>query len=146
MAKILILDDDKVLCSMLYGQLEEAGHSAVMSHSLRSGLECVNEDAFDVVLLDVELPDGNGLESLPSFMRAPSEPEVIIITGQGEADGAERAIVSGAWSYIEKPYVIRNLDLHLARALQYRKEKLRVTEVPVALKRSKIIGSSKQIG
>jgi two-component system, NtrC family, response regulator len=146
MAKILILDDDKVLCSMLYEELEREGHSAIMTHNLKRGLERVHQESFDIVLLDVQLPDGNGLEYLPRFMQAPSEPEVIIITGQGEADGAEHAIVSGAWSYIEKPHVIRELGLHLTRALQYRREKQKVTEVPVALKRDKIIGSSKQIG
>lgn len=143
MAKILIIDDDTVLCSMLYEQMLAANHKATMAHNLKTGVEKVTSESFDVVLLDVQLPDGNGIEHLPQFKNAPSKPEVIIITGQGEADGAERAIDSGAWSYIEKPHVIRELNLHLTRALQYRQEKKKVTKIPVALKREKIIGSSK---
>lgn len=145
MAKILIIDDDTTLCSMLHEQMLGAQHSATMANTLSDGLQLVKNDDFDIVLLDVELPDGNGIEQLTQFKTAPSEPEVIIITGQGELDGAERAVMSGAWSYIEKPHVIRELELHLIRALQYRVEKNRVTRVPVALKHEKIIGSSKAL-
>lgn len=142
MAEILIVDDDRVLCKMLADQLSRDGHVTSSSNDLRTGLVAVGSRSIDVVLLDVQLPDGNGLEYLPEFTESSSKPEVIIITGQGEADGAEKAILSGAWSYIEKPYVIRDLPLHLSRVLQYRKEQQRVTPVPVALKRAKIIGNS----
>ena len=142
MANILILDDDKVLCKMLCEQMENKGHATVATHTLATGITAAKVEPFDVVLLDVELPDGNGLEHIPCFRKSRSEPEVIIITGQGEADGAEHAVISGAWSYIEKPHVIRELDLHLTRALQYRKEKQKIQKIPVALKRERIIGSS----
>jgi two-component system NtrC family response regulator len=142
MPRILVVDDDRTLSTMLAGQMKAAGHSAEEANTLEDGLKKINRAAFDIVLLDVQLPDGNGLEYLPLFKNAPSQPEVIIITGHGEADGAEKAILSGAWSYIEKPHVIRELSLHLTRALQYRQEKLKVTEIPVSLKRDKIIGSS----
>lgn len=145
MADILIIDDDTVLCSMLYEQITMAGHQAAQAHTLANGSCLAEENGYDVILLDVQLPDGNGLEHIAGFKRSRSEPEVIIITGQGEADGAERAILSGAWSYIAKPHVIRELDLHLARALQYRRERQKITEVPVALKRSRIIGSSSAV-
>ncbi|HSL39403.1 MAG TPA: response regulator, partial [Desulforhopalus sp.] len=139
MAKILIIDDDLLLGEMLQGQVESAGHEAHWAGTLTAGLECARAQAIDVVLLDVQLPDGNGLEYLPRFKKTPTEPEVIIITGQGQADGAEQAVVSGAWSYIEKPFVVRELALHLTRVLQFREEKLKVNAVPVALKRDKII-------
>ena len=145
MATILIIDDDSVLCSMLNEQLTDAGHETDTAHTLTEGLHHAEKREFDVVLLDVQLPDGNGLEHIAAFKRAPTEPEVIIITGQGEADGAERAVRCGAWSYIAKPHVIRELDLHLARALQYRFERQRTKEVPVALKRRRIIGSSPEL-
>ena len=146
MAKILIIDDDTLLGEMLQEQVESAGHEAHWAGTLTAGLECARAEAIDVVLLDVQLPDGNGLEYLPRFKKTPAEPEVIIITGQGQADGAEQAVVSGAWSYIEKPFVVRELALHLTRVLQFRQEKLKVNAVPVALKRDKIIGSSRSLG
>ncbi len=109
------------------------------------GLAAVENDNWDIVLLDVHMPDGNGLENLPQFVQAKSAPEVIMVTGYGALDGAEQAITSGAWSYIEKPNVLRELPLHLTRALQYRKEKQRVKSIPVALKRKQIIGESAAI-
>lgn len=143
MARILIVDDDICICKMLVGYLKERCHDPISVHSLSDGLESITNNSFDILLLDVQLPDGNGLEYLPRFAAAPSSPETIIITGHGDPDGAEKAIISGAWSYIEKPDVITNLDLHLTRALQYRKEKKAIKKVPVALKRNNIIGSSK---
>ena len=61
-------------------------------------------------------PDGNGLDALPKIRETPSCPEVIIFTAEGEPDGAEIAIRSGAWDYIEKPPSVRALMLPLARA------------------------------
>lgn len=145
MARILIIDDDKVLTDMLAGQVAAAGHQVDEVHNLTEGLASVNSAAYDVVLLDVQLPDGNGLDHVHRFRAAASGPEIIIITGHGEADGAEKAIVSGAWGYIEKPHVIRELSLQLTRVLQYRKEKKRVHSVPISLKRENIVGSSRQI-
>jgi two-component system, NtrC family, response regulator len=142
MADILIVDDDQILARMLADHMIASGHRAETAHTLAEGVHKIKSTPFDVVFLDVQLPDGNGLEYLPQFKGAQSMPEVIIITGQGEADGAEKAVISGAWSYIEKPYIFRELPLHLTRALQYRQEKKKVVEVPVALKRDKIIGSS----
>lgn len=145
MAKILVIDDDIMLCEMLVEQLVRIGLVAKGVSTLSDGMNQVGKDDYDVVFLDVQLPDGNGLEYLPRLKAAPSSPEVIIITGKGDPDGAEKAITSGAWGYIEKPNVVRDLLLHLTRALQYREEKKRVEKIPVALKRKHIIGSSAKI-
>jgi len=142
MAQILVVDDDTMLCSMLVEQLGRKGYQVDSANSLQRGIALVREGDWDVVLLDVQMPDGNGLGHLPDFTGAPSHPEVIIVTGHGASDGAEKAIVGGAWSYIEKPHVIRDLFLHLTRALQYREEKQRVSVTPVALKRKNIIGNA----
>ncbi len=142
MTRILIVDDDTVLCSMLEKQLERTGYETESTNTLQQGLDLARKGGWDVVLLDVQMPYGNGLEYLPKFTKTSSYPEVIIITGHGAADGAEKAILGGAWSYIEKPHVIRDLPLHLARVLQFREEKQKLKIVPVALKRSAIIGSS----
>ncbi len=142
MADIFIVDDDVMLQQMLIRQLQLSGHQTNCADTLSKGLEQVLSGAYDIVLLDVQLPDGNGLEYIPNFKDAASSPEVIIITGKGDKNGAEKAIVSGAWGYIEKPHVIKELLLHIARIQQYRKEKDRTEKVPVVLKRDAIIGNS----
>lgn len=145
MANILIIDDDQVLANMLVDHIKAKGHDVIARHRLSDGLAELQTASVDVVLLDVQLPDGNGLDHIEQVASSPTRPEIIIITGQGEADGAEKAVLSGAWSYIEKPYVIREIPLQLTRVLQYREEKQRVMKVPVALKRTNIIGSSPQL-
>ncbi|MEW5722661.1 MAG: sigma-54 dependent transcriptional regulator [Thermodesulfobacteriota bacterium] len=144
MARVLIIDDDQMICRSLAAVVERLGHEAATALTLAEGLDRVAAGRFDVVFLDVRLPDGNGLEALPWMRRSPSSPEVIIITGKGDPDGAELAIKSGAWDYVEKPASLNMMTLPLVRALQYRGEKTG-DKPPVALKRDGIIGHSPQI-
>ncbi len=82
--------------------VKRMGHDAVIAFNMKEGLDTARSDVFDVVLLDVGLPEGSGLCLLPQIKELPSCPEVIIITGCGDPDGAELAIKTGAWDYIEK--------------------------------------------
>jgi len=120
MANVLVVDDDKALCEMLVEHLKRSGHTADGSVTLTTGLQAAQLKEYDVIFLDVQMPDGNGLDYIPKFKNSHSHPEVIIITGKGDSGGATQAITSGAWSYIEKPNVIRELILHLTRVLEYR--------------------------
>lgn len=102
-----------------------------------------SEGHFDLVFLDVRMPDGNGLDLLPRIQGISNPPEVIIMTGYGESQGAELAIRSGAWDYIEKTASVKEITLSLNRALEYRKQKLSVacSSTVISLKRDHIIGS-----
>lgn len=144
MANVLIIDDDEGICNVLSKMVEGIGHDATCALSLEEGLKQVSSKTFDVVYLDVRLPDGDGLDALPRIVRGPLSPEVIIITGEGDPDGAELAIKSGAWAYIEKPASIQKMTLPLVRALQYRREKAATKQAKV-LKREEIVGSSPQL-
>jgi two-component system NtrC family response regulator len=148
MAKILIIDDDESMCYALSRMVSRMGHTPSCAYTISEGLESAAAGDFDVVYLDVRMPDGSGLEALPKVQAAPSSPEVIIITGFGDPDGAEIAIKSGAWDYIEKGCSTREMSLPLLRALEYRKEKIVAgapTKSIVALKREEIIGSSRKL-
>ncbi len=144
MAKILIIDDDREICILLQAVIEKIGHESNYAYSLLDGHKKAIADSYDVVLLDVNLPDGNGLSLLPKLKSTPSIPEVIIITGEGDPDGAELAIKNGAWDYIEKPLSIDGITLPIVRALQYRNEKRAVSN-SIVLKREGIIGESAKI-
>ena len=98
-------------------------------------------------MLDVQLPDGNGLEALPAIRTREHSPEVIIITGVGDCSGAELAIKSGAWDYIEKPSSVHNMSLPLVRALQYREgiKAAKSRGSVKALNRDGIIGESPKL-
>ena len=146
MANILIIDDDPMIRDTLSVQLKSLNHRPMVAEALADGLEMVSSGPFDVVFLDVALPDGNGLEAMPSIRRAPSKPEVIIITGEGDAEGAELAINSGAWDYIQKPFSKQEITLQLTRALDYRASRKALKESSlVTLKRPEIVGDSPQL-
>ena len=141
MAHILIIDDDRLICETISNLVKRLGHQASCAFNLQDGLAAAFSGSFDLVFLDVRLPDGDGLEALPRIQAASSLPEVIIMTGYGDPNGAELAIRHGAWDYIQKPATLDTLTLQLMRALQYREEKKGGQE-RVALKREGILGHS----
>ncbi|OQX10895.1 MAG: Fis family transcriptional regulator [Desulfobulbaceae bacterium A2] len=142
MADILVVDDNLVFSSMLVKLLEGKGFHAQAVGTLVEGLRLAEERGWDVVLLDVGLPDGNGLEFIDRFMATPAEPEIIIVTGHAAPDWAEQAIARGVWSYIEKQHIVTELEPQLTKLLRYRSEKRRVCRAPLVLKRKHIIGHS----
>ncbi len=144
MANVLIIDDEVAICKLLARPIQREQHHVAHALTLGEGLILAADGNFDVVFLDVNLPDGNGLDALPAFKKAPSSPDVIIITGAGNPDGAELAIRSGAWTYIQKPPLMSDIILQLNRVLQYRTEKEQ-RQCPSILKRDGIIGSSPQL-
>jgi two-component system, NtrC family, response regulator len=144
MARVLIIDDDRMFGEMLSEMVQTLGQESLYAPTLAEGLRLATAEPFDVVFLDVRMPDGSGLEVLPQVRQTPSAPEVIIITGAGDPDGAELAILKGAWDYIEKQSSIKQMSLPLVRALQYRQEK-RLRKPPVALKLEGIVGQSPQM-
>ncbi|MFP4038005.1 MAG: sigma-54-dependent transcriptional regulator [Desulfobacteraceae bacterium] len=141
MAGILIIDDDLQIRRLLERLVARLGYKAESAAGIREGLSKAKSGDIDLILLDVVLPDGDGLEALPLFQHTPSSPEVIILTGKGSADGAEKAIRAGAWDYLEKPPTMDTVTLSLTRALQYRSER-RKAKAQEFIDTSDIIGSN----
>jgi two-component system, NtrC family, response regulator len=144
MADILIIDDDRLICDTLSSVVRDRGHIPTCAFSRKEGLEAAAARSFDVVFLDVRLPDGSGLDIVQALRETPSSPEVIIITGFSDVDGAELAITHGAWDYLEKSASIDEITLPLERAMQYRTERQSKAR-PTALKLEGIVGSSPQM-
>jgi len=144
MAEVLIVDDNETTVEVLKKIVQKMGHNVSTALTLNKGLYLSTIKEFDVVMLDVRLPDGNGISSLTEFQNVPSSPEVIIMTGYGDADGAELAIRSGAWDYIEKPASLPMMTLPIIRALQYRETKKQKNNLK-SLKREGIVGRSPQL-
>ncbi|GAU07787.1 sigma-54-dependent transcriptional regulator [Desulfoplanes formicivorans] len=141
MSRILVIDDDIQVCETMHSLISRMQLTCENAQTLTQGLERLEAAAFDVVFLDVHLPDGDGLDALPTIKEAPSKPEVIILTGKGDPDGAELAIKGGVWDYLVKPSPIKNIMLTLNRVLAYRKEKKR-QKPPMALNLEHVIGKS----
>ncbi len=144
MSNILVIDDDKLICDWIAGVVASLGHRCLYAHTLGAGLRMAESELPDVVFVDILLPDGKGLDLLPKLKSIRSSPEIIVITGRGNPDEAENAILAGAWDYFEKPASFEAIRLPILRALEYRAERIEGTP-PVVLKRKGIIGNSEKI-
>ncbi len=144
MATVLIIDDDKLICDWISNVVTQLGHQSIWTHLLWEGLRKVQSEPFDIVFLDVHMPDGSGLEIMSKIKAARSSPEIIVITVLGDPDEAELAIKRGAWDYLEKPASFETLKLPIIRALEYRAER-KSGKPPFVLKRNGIIGDSPKI-
>jgi len=143
MANILIIDDEEYIRDILSARVEGLNHTAYSASTIRQGTELIKKEKFDLVFLDVKLPDGSGLDLLQTIRQLPSKPEVIIITAVGSLKGAEIAIKNGAWDYLNKPLKKEDILLRINRALAYREIKKKGK--PVVLETDSIIGKSPAI-
>jgi two-component system NtrC family response regulator len=144
MANVLIIDDEKQLCELMSRAIDRLGHHVEFALTLEQGLKLAQLNDVDIVFLDVQLPDGNGLKRLPAFLAVPSSPEVIIVTGFADPDGAQLAMECNAWDYLQKPASVDQLRLVVERALRYRKQR-QAGEPKFSLKKHGIIGDSPEI-
>lgn len=144
MSKILIVDDEELMCRALTRKVVSMGHEVACAYTLKDGAKKAGSGYYDVIFLDVRMPDGNGLDAITPMRSTSSQPEVIIITGAGDPDGAELAIRNGAWDYIEKNASINMMVLPMVRALQYR-EAAKIKNPLPAMKTHNIVGSSAAI-
>ncbi|MFV0423226.1 sigma-54-dependent transcriptional regulator [Oleidesulfovibrio sp.] len=142
--RVLIIDDDESMRYALGRAVRRLGFESLAAETAQEGLEKAIQQYIDAVFLDVRLPDCDGLTILPQLAEMPSRPEVIIITGAGDPDGAELAITNGAWDYIEKTASIQEITLTLKRALDFRRERVSARKgCPVRiLRRDSIVGES----
>ena len=139
MARILIIDDDTQVCETLESLVARLGHECFAAQTLQAGLDRLGRAEFDLVFLDVRLPDGNGLEALGQIRNQAEPPDVIVLTGQGDPEGAELAIQGGVWDYLVKPSPIRQIKETLNRALMHRREK---KERDLSLDLTDVVGDS----
>ncbi len=144
MANVLIIDDDTSFCDLLAQAVESTGNQTQIAYTLADGRALLQTQDFDAVMLDVQLPDGVGIDAISEIKALPSSPEVIVITGCGDTRAAEVSIKYGAWDYIEKPATISAITLPLIRAIEYRTAKEQ-NKCSVSFDRSTIIGSSAAI-
>lgn len=145
MANILIIDDDPEIRKLLAMHLNTIDHMPMVVETLSDGLDAVRSVGFDLVFLDVNLPDGCGLDVIEDIKATPASPEIIIITGEGNEAGAEMAFSHGVWDYILKPFSSHEIKLQVERSLSFRESKKQKLMSENQIDRSGIIGSSPEI-
>jgi len=114
---VLIVDDDDVVATQVSWLLEESGYKHERAASVKEALSKLEAAHFDAVLLDVYLPDGNGLALLERALKLDPALVVLMITGRAELRCAVEAMQSGAADFLEKPIDLDYLRTRLERAL-----------------------------
>lgn len=115
MSRILVIEDDVGIRRTLDRGLRLAGHAPTFATDADGGRSAWREGAFDVVVLDVMLPDGDGIELLVERRRAGDPTPVMLLTAREEAALRERAIAAGADDYVTKPFAYADLLARLER-------------------------------
>jgi DNA-binding response OmpR family regulator len=116
--RVLIAEDESHLGTLLENYLTGRGFQVTTRRDGRAALEAMKAEAYDVALLDIVMPELDGLEVLRQVREEPSPPEVIIITGNGTIETAISAMKLGAYDYISKPYRMAEIDLLVRRAAE----------------------------
>lgn len=115
-AKILIVEDEKPLRELLEAELSRSGYQVQSAADGRSGFSCYSEECFTVVLLDVKLPEINGVEVLERMRNLSNIPEIIMFTGHGDIETAVKCIKMGAYDYLTKPVKLDELEIVINQA------------------------------
>ena len=110
MAKILVVDDEPAILRFLKSFLEKRHYAAVTASTGQEALEKFREEAPEVVLLDIRLPDRNGLEVLKEMKRIDPRVSVIIVTAVTDDEIGKRALELGAFDYLIKPFELGHLE------------------------------------
>ncbi len=118
--RILILDDELVIRKALEEQLRRKRLSVCSVSTLEEAESHLQKDEFDLLFVDVHLPDGNGTELLDRIETMQDPPLVVIITGNGTVESAVECMRAGAFDYIIKPFSTSQIDVLMKKAKDYR--------------------------
>lgn len=148
-ATVLIVDDDHFVRMALVEALRSWGYQTAESGDLRTARELLGRDEFSVVLLDIDLPDGSGLDLLTEIRSMMPDTVVIVITGNADFDHAVAALRGGAHDFVGKPLRTQELRVTLRNATETRELRREVVRSRMAMKASggvdAIIGDSPAI-
>jgi two-component system OmpR family response regulator len=111
--KILIVEDSPELALEVKEYLSSNGYICKISKNCEEALEEVNSNDYDIMLLDLGLPDGSGFDILKSIRKTDSKVAVIIITAQGELEDRIHGLQLGADDYLTKPFALTELGARL---------------------------------
>ncbi|PIE05164.1 MAG: sigma-54-dependent Fis family transcriptional regulator, partial [Spirochaetales bacterium] len=116
---ILVVDDEKSVRVLLRELLENEAYSVYEAGSLSELTAFLQNMVPDIVILDLGLPDGSGIEIIPAIKEKCKNTEVIVITAMGTVDNAVDSMKLGAYDFITKPFDTRKIRRSVERALNY---------------------------
>src|SRR5271168_2379415 len=144
MNHVLIVDDEAEIRESLESILREEEYLVTTAATATEALELLRDAAYDVVLLDIWLPDRDGLDALTEIrqMESANVPEVIIISGHGTIEAAVRATKLGAYDFLEKPLSLERTLIVLKNAMKARQMREDNQEFSRQLAKGTVTGNS----
>lgn len=134
MIKILIVDDNKNMQIILKNLLEDEGYEIISSVTGKGGLKLFKEQSPNLILLDIRLPEMNGIDILQQITKIDSDIPIIMITAYGDVETAVETMKLGAFDYITKPFVNEELKMVIRKALDTNELKQEVKDLRQQLK------------
>ncbi len=116
MSKVLIVDDDEVFADTTCNILKKLGHSAAVANSVAEARECLANSRFDLLMLDIMLPDGSGLQVLEDCDESQREAHIALVTGHPSVKSLVKSLYGPNISYLVKPFDLAQLKSLLARS------------------------------
>ncbi|MBN1976533.1 MAG: sigma-54-dependent Fis family transcriptional regulator [Anaerolineae bacterium] len=147
-ATVLVIDDDKMIRSFLETLLGEDGYEVLLAATGAEGEATLRAKPVDIVLLDLMLPDEDGISVLRKIKQEEPNVQVIVLTAFGAVESAVEAMRLGAYDYIDKPSDVSKLKLVIKRALDeltMRREIERLRQQSGAYGHGWIVGESKEM-
>jgi two-component system response regulator AtoC len=147
-ATVLVIDDDKMIRSFLESILSEDGYEVLLAATGAEGGATLRAKPVDVVLLDLMLPDEDGISVLRKIKQEEPSVQVILLTAYGAVESAVEAMRLGAYDYIDKPSDVSKLKLVIGRALEeltMRREIERLRRQSGTYLHDWIVGESKEM-
>ncbi|SFH69845.1 two-component system, NtrC family, response regulator AtoC [Tindallia magadiensis] len=141
--EILIIDDEETLRMSLVEGLKDMGHKVYAAADGKTGMEAIESKGPQVVMLDIRLPDANGLQLIQSVKAIDESIQIIIMTAYGDIKTAVSAIKQGAFDYIHKPFDLDEIQVILKRieeTLRMKQKLFLLEQESDALVRQPIIG------
>jgi DNA-binding NtrC family response regulator len=115
-AKVLLVDDEEEFLDILGERMKIRGMEVQTSSSALAALDLLDEESFDVIILDLMMPEMDGLEALKRIKKNRPQLQVILLTGHGSIEKGVEAMRLGAMDFVEKPADLETLSAKIEKA------------------------------
>ena len=117
--KVIVLEDDAIIRTNLENFLRRQRYDVASAPTLAAAREYLGKDNFDLIFMDMRLPDGESIELLKYLQTRPQKPLAVVMTGFGSVESAVDCMKNGAFDYLIKPFSMEQIEVTLRKAQDF---------------------------